>query len=66
LLPKAIFERGHPLEIYKLPSVYDINEKQLYHGLEETVKFFEKKTKFKKLLDKSKEFKEKNPDYKIN
>lgn len=66
LLPKAIFERGFPIQITKLPSIYDMNENKLYHGLDETIKFFEKKSKIKKLLNKSKEFKEKNPDYTIN
>jgi hypothetical protein len=65
LLPKAIFERGIPIEIYKLPSIYDINEKILYHGLDETIEFYEKKTKIKKLLSKSYDFKAKNPNYSI-
>ena len=42
MIPKAIFERGIPIQISKLPSIYDINDKKLYHGLEEIVKYFEK------------------------
>jgi hypothetical protein len=65
-LPKAIFERGYPQEISKLPSIYDLTEKKLYHGIEEVIKYYEKKTKIKKLLKKANDFKVKNPDYKIN
>jgi hypothetical protein len=66
LIPKAIFERGYPLQVTRLPSIYDMTEKVLHHGLDECIKFFEKKSKIKKILDKSKDFKIKNPDYSIN
>lgn len=65
-IPKAIFERSYPSEISKLPSIYDLSEKKLYHGIDEVIKFYEKKTKIKKLLKKANDFKDKNPDYKIN
>jgi hypothetical protein len=65
-VPNAIFERGIPLEIYKLPSIYDLNENKLYHGLDETIDFYEKKTQINNLLIKSIDFHDKNPNYKIN
>jgi hypothetical protein len=62
-LPRAIVERAFPIQITKLPAIYDINAKKLYFGNTECVKFFEKYTKIKKIEKKTKEFKEKNPEY---
>lgn len=64
-IPQGIIERGIPIEISKLPSLYDIDEKKLYHGMEETVKYFEKRSKIAKILQKIKLFKISNPDYEL-
>lgn len=64
-VPQGIIERGIPIEIMKLPSLYDIDTKTLYHGMEETVKYFEKKSKITKILQKIKLFKITNPDYEL-
>ncbi len=63
LQPNVILEINYPPEIIQLPSIKYGNT--IYSGLNEVVKFYEECSNLSNLLQKSKEFKEKNPNYTI-
>jgi hypothetical protein len=62
LLPTHIIERNHG--VAELPSIL-YNDK-LYSGLSEVIKFYENASGLDDLLTKSHQWKDKNPNYRIN
>jgi hypothetical protein len=62
--PNVIIERNYPPEIIQLPSIRYGNT--IYSGLDQVIIFYEECSDLINLLQKSREFKEKNPNYTIN
>ncbi len=62
LLPKYIIERNHGIVV--LPTI--IHNNNTYSGLLEVVKFYENASGINDLLTKAKDWKDINPNYRIN
>lgn len=65
ILPKYCIERNHPEWITELPSIFVPETSEHYSGLERCVCFFEEESGMKGLLEESKRFKQKYPNYRI-
>lgn len=62
LVPKFIIERNHGVKV--LPTIVCGNN--IYSGLQEVIGFYEQISGITDILTKSREWKELNPDYRIN
>ena len=62
LVPKFIIERNHGVAV--LPTI--ISNNKTYSGLQEVVGFYEAISGITDLLNKSREWKKLNPNYRIN
>ena len=65
IIPTCCIERNHPEWVKELPSIETV-EKERYIGINECIYFFEKKTNIDNLYNKSYEFKNMNPNYRIH
>jgi CRISPR/Cas system CMR-associated protein Cmr5 small subunit len=64
VIPDKCFERNYPSWVSSLPAIE--TETEHHVGLDECVAFYEKVSGIKHLIEKSKEFKKKFPEYRIN
>ena len=62
--PKHCIERNHPTAVCDLPSIRSGN--RYYLGESNVIKFYEEITGIDCIVEKAREFKEKNPNYRIN
>lgn len=64
ILPTVIVEHGHPPNI-TLPSIYHHDTNELYEGLEECIRFYEKISGVSDVMNLANAFHESNPEYTI-
>lgn len=64
--PNCCIERNYPNQIIKLPTIYCVNEKKYYNGLQDCIKYYEYNTNISDLYAKSLLFMENNPSYRIH
>ena len=64
--PQACIERNHPPWVTMLPAIHDLTSQRMYVGLDACISFYEQLSGVSDLLQKSRQFKERNPDYRIH
>jgi hypothetical protein len=64
--PQACIERNHPPWVASLPTIHDLTNQQVYVGLDACITFYERLSGIPDLLQKSRRFKERNPEYRIH
>jgi hypothetical protein len=68
LQPVSCIEHNHNAfnkNVEQIPTIYNIDNNTYHHGINEVINFYEKQTGIEKILQKSNEFKQQNPNYRI-
>jgi hypothetical protein len=68
LIPEMTIESNWSVMDHRISQIPSISteDRNVYLGINEIIKFYEEKSCIKNLLEKSLKFKEENPDYRIN